>query len=290
MITRRDFLAMAGAAAALSRTTLFANPMGLPFGFQAWEIGPDMQKDWDGTLKLMKDYGYSYIDLNQVRPFTDRSAADLKASFLSHGFTFTNALWPYQSFSARFDQTIADSQTLGLTHIVCSPRPRLRSSDDWKAFADELNKYGERMKGSGIQLGYHNHEIEFVKTAEGDRPWDLLVNATDPALVKFLLDVGNCAFGTGDPYEYLAKYPTRYYGVHVKDLKLGKAAVPIGGGDFDWKRIFTLVKAAGITNIVAEVGAYGAATLQGQPLTPPDYSVLELYKRSAEFLRAFKDV
>jgi len=31
-------------------------------------------------------------------------------------------------------------------------------------------------------------------------------------------------------------------------------------------------------------------TLQGQPLAPPDYSVLELYKRSAEFLKAFSAV
>ena len=282
---------MVGAAAAVARGgEISANPLGLPFGFQAWELGPDMRKDWDGILKAMKDFGYSYIDLNQVSPFTDRPAADLKASFLSHGFTFTNALWPYQSFSTRFDQTIADSHTLGLTHIVCSPRPRLRTSDDWKSMADELNKYGERMKGSGLTLGYHNHEIEFVKTPEGDVPWDLLVQATDPALVKFLLDVGNCTFGGGDPYAYLDKYKSRYYGVHVKDFKPGKAAVPVGGGDLDWKRIFTLVKAANIRNIVAEVGAYGAATLQGQPLTPPDYSVLELYKRSAEFLRAFSAV
>jgi len=290
-VTRREFLALVGAAAVAARgADISANPLGLPFGFQAWELGPDMRKDWDGILKAMKDYGYSYIDLNQVSPFTDRSAADLKASFLSHGFTFTNALWPYQSFSNRFDQTIADSQTLGLTHIVCSPRPRLRTSDDWKSMADELNKYGERMKGSGLTLCYHNHEIEFVKTPEGDAPWDLLVQATDPALVHFLLDVGNCTFGGGDPYVYLAKYPARYYGVHVKDFKPGKAAVPVGSGDLDWKRIFTLVKAANIRNIVAEVGAYGAATLQGQPLTPPDYSVLELYKRSAEFLKAFSVV
>ncbi|MEO7272899.1 MAG: sugar phosphate isomerase/epimerase [Vicinamibacterales bacterium] len=289
-MTRREFLAAVAAAAALGRATAAASPLGLPFGFQAWEIAPDMRKDWDGTLKAMKDYGYSYADLNQVPPFTERSAADLKASFVSHGFTFTNALWPYQAFASRFDQTVADSQTLGLKTIVCSPRPRLRTTDDWTTFADELNKYGERTKAAGLQLGYHNHEIEFVKTAQGDAPWDVLVQATDPSLVQFLLDVGNCAFGGGDPYAYLDKYKARYYGVHVKDLKPGKAAVPVGAGDLDWTRIFTLVKAAGISNIVAEVGAYGAATLQGQPLAPPDYSVLELYKRSADYLKAFSAV
>jgi len=50
------------------------------------------------------------------------------------------------------------------------------------------------------------------------------------------------------------------------------------------------VKAAGIRNIVAEVGAYAVSTLQGQPLAPPDYSVLELYKRSADFLKAYSEV
>jgi len=290
-VTRREFLALAGAAAATARAArVSANPLGLPFGFQAWEIAPDLKKDWDGTLKAMKDFGYSYIDLNQVSPYIDRPAADLKASLTSHGFTFSNALWPYQAFANRFDQTIADSRTLGLSTIVCSPRPRLRTSDDWKSMADELNGYGERTKAAGLTLGYHNHEIEFVKTPQGDVPWDLLVQSTDSALVSFLIDVGNLTFGGADPYEYLAKYPRRYYGVHVKDLKPGKAAVPVGSGDLDWKRIFTLVKAANIRNIVAEVGAYGASTLQGQPLAPPDYSVLELYKRSAEFLRAFSAV
>ncbi len=289
-LTRREFLALVGAAAVVPGTGVSANPLGLPFGFQAWEIAPDMRKDWDGTLKAMKGFGYSYIDLNQVSPYIDRPAADLKASFSSHGFTFSNALWSYQAFANRLDQTVADSLTLGLSTIVCSPRPRLRTSDDWKSFAEELNKYGERTKAAGLTLGFHNHEIEFVKTPQGDVPWDILVQSTDPALVSFLIDVGNLTFGGGDPYEYLAKYPKRYYGVHVKDFKRGKAAIPVGAGDLDWKRIFTLVKAANIRNIVAEVGAYGASTLQGEPLEPPDYSVLELYKRSAEFLRAFSDV
>jgi len=287
---RREFLTFAAAALTLPVRRAFANPLGLPFGFQAWEIAPDMKKDWDGTLKAMKDFGYSIIDLNQVSPYIDRPAADLKASFLSHGFTFSNALWPYQAFANRFDQTIADSQTLGLSTIVCSPRPRLRTTDDWRSFADELNQFGKRTKAAGLQLGYHNHEIEFRKTPEGDVPWDLLMASTDPALVRFLIDVGNLTFGGGDPYVYLDKYKTRYYGIHAKDFVKGKAAVPVGSGSLDWTRIFTLAKAANIRNIVAEVGAYGASTLEGQPLEPPEYSVLELYKRSAAFLRAFSAV
>ena len=249
-----------------------------------------MRKDWDGTLKAMKDYGYSYIDLNQVPPFTERPAADLKASFVSHGFTFTNALWSYQAFANRFDQTVADSQTLGLKTIVCSPRPRLRTTDDWKSMADELNKYGERTKAAGLQLGYHNHEIEFVKTPQGDAPWDLLVQSTDP--------VARPVPARRRQLRVRRRRSVRVSGqIQVALLRRARQGSEAwqgrgsgGRGDLDWKRIFTLVKAANIRNIVAEVGAYGASTLQGQPLAPPDYSVLELYKRSAEYLKAFSAV
>ena len=60
------------------------------------------------------------------RPYTDRAAAELKASFASHGFTFSNALWFYQAFANQFDKTVADSLIPGLRTIVCSPRPRLQ--------------------------------------------------------------------------------------------------------------------------------------------------------------------
>jgi hypothetical protein len=55
-VNRRDFLTLAGAAASaagasalLSLDRLSAVPLGLPFGYQAWELAPDMKKDWDGT-------------------------------------------------------------------------------------------------------------------------------------------------------------------------------------------------------------------------------------------------
>jgi sugar phosphate isomerase/epimerase len=107
--------------------------------------------------------------------------------------------------------------------------------------------------------------------------------------VKFQIDVGNLSFAGADPYAYLAKYPARYFSVHIKDLKPGKAAVPVGSGTLDWTRIFTLVKAANIRNIVAEVGAYAVNTLSG-PLAPADYDNMELYRLSAEYLKNFREV
>jgi hypothetical protein len=66
-VRRRGFLALAGAdataaagSAVLPGGEVSASPLGLPFGYQAWELAPDMKKDWDGTLKAMKHYGYSY--------------------------------------------------------------------------------------------------------------------------------------------------------------------------------------------------------------------------------------
>ena len=218
-MTRREFLAAAAAAAALGRTTAVGEPARAAVRVSgvgnrpghAQGLGRHAESDEGLRLFLRRPQSGAAVH----RALRRRSEGLVH----SHGFTFTNALWPYQAFASRFDQTVADSQTLGLKTIVCSPRPRLRTTDEWKAFADELNRSGERTKAAGLQLGYHNHEIEFVKTPQGDAPWDVLVQATDPALVQFLLDVGNCAFGGGDPYAYLDKYKARYYGVHVKDLK-----------------------------------------------------------------------
>ena len=40
---------------------------------------------------------------------------------------------------------------------------------------------------------------------------------TDPALVKFQIDVGNLTFAGGDAFAYLHKYHDRYFSMHSKD-------------------------------------------------------------------------
>ena len=67
-------------------------------------------------------------------------------------------------------------------------------------------------------------------------PYDILMANTDPALVKFQIDVGNLTFAGADAVSYLERYPTRYFSLHAKDFLKGKASVPVGQGSMDWRR------------------------------------------------------
>ena len=292
---RRQFLGRTGAAligaAWLSRSDeLGASPMNQPIGFQAYEIIPDLNKDWDGTWKKMAGIGYNFIDALTSAPYITptRTAKDLRGVIESYGLGCDNAHFGYNNFKNTFAQVVATAHDLKVKSAVCGPWNRRQSADDWKALADELNTFGAQTQKEGFFVGYHNHEIEFIKTPDGQVPYDLLMKGTDPALVKFQIDVGNLTFGGADALAYLTKYPTRYFSLHAKDFVKGKASVPVGQGTLDWKKIFAAAKTANIKSYVAEVGAYGASTLSG-PLEPSSIDIIESFRQSYVFLKAFKD-
>ena len=125
---------------------------------------------------------------------------------------------------------------LGLSTIVCSPRPRLRTSDDWKSFADELNKYGERTKAAGLTLGFHDRESSSSRrrraTCRGTFSCSRRIrhssvfrstSATSRSAAAIRMSI----------WRNIRALLRRA----VKDFKRGKAAIPVGAGDLDWKRI-----------------------------------------------------
>lgn len=290
--TRRDFLRTSGAAAALAAMGTGAakalSPPNIPIGFQAYEIIEDLNKDWRGTLKQMSAMGYTLIDMLAYPPYSLWTAKKLKAEFKAVGLDTRVCHFLHGAWKDNRGLVLDYANALGVKHSICGPRPDHKTSDDWKKMADDLNTFGAAAKKEGQTIAYHNHEIEFVKTPEGDIPWDLLMTHTDPAIVKFQIDVGNLTFGGGDAIHYLRKYNDRYFSFHAKDFKPGVAAVPVGEGVLDWKEIFKLARQAKVNSCIAEVGAYGVNTLDGVPMEKPEYTILESYRRSAKFLIDFK--
>lgn len=293
-LTRRQFLWQSGAAvasAAMMPTAALSSTTGqskFPLGFQAFEIVPDLRNDWDGTLKQMVAMGYELIDMVAMNPYTLRTGKQLRAEFKRIGLNCNVCHFGYAAWKDGLGQALDYANALGVRHVICGPPRQRTNSDDWKVMADELNQFGAASKKEGLTIAYHNHEIEFVKTPQGDVPWDLLMANTDPSIVRFQIDVGNLTFGGGDAVEYFRKYNNRYFSFHAKDFQPGKAAVPVGAGILDWKQIFQLARQAKVESCIAEVGAYGAATLSGAPLEQTDMTILESYRRSAQWLMAYK--
>ena len=110
--------------------------------------------------------------------------------------------------------------------------------DDWRRWADRFNRAGRIARQHEIWLGFHTEPDNFAPI-DGKVPFDVLVEALDPAIVRLQLDVGNVAMAGADPLEYMTRWRDRYASFHIKDIPiLGKMAdTELGAGALDLKRI-----------------------------------------------------
>ena len=287
-IDRRGFLAAVGALAmsgpAAAATAPFFKRHGIPIGIQLYTLGPDAAKDLDGTLKAVKDIGYGSVEL---AGFLGRTPEQMRASLDKAGLVCTSAhvqgRGGADSFSGDLGKLGAGLKTIGVkTAVMPSPyipdrleqRPAsgedvgawLRrvlgslTADDWKMNADFLNKAGAGLKGSGITVGYHNHNFEFAPQAGGKTGLQILLENTDPKLVTFEIDVGWVAAAGADPLSVIKQHKGRFSLMHVKDIKADTKAnfnlmmdpTEIGSGTLDWKALLAGAYAEGVRGFYLE--------------------------------------
>jgi sugar phosphate isomerase/epimerase len=287
--------AVAGVLSREATLSAYADPLGMPIGFQGYDVRFLLMKDWDGGWLQMRQMGYQSVDLVSFKgygyeksPLANFSAKKIRQKLDSVGILCENCQFYYAELHESFEEKIAFSHELRLKNIVCAPEPnRMKTVDDWKWQADELNVLGEKIHKASFQLGYHNHDQEFL-AIDGVIPYDVLMSRTDPKLVKFQIDVGNLTFAGADALVYLHKYPTRYFSMHAKDYLPGRTSVPVGQGVLDWKKIFIAAQQTPIENYFAEVAAYGVGTLHGVAANAWPTDSIDQLRQSYVYLHGLK--
>jgi sugar phosphate isomerase/epimerase len=284
MTTRRNFL-MGAAALAATGSTAFAQRK-VPLGLQLYTVRADLAKDYEGTMKRLKEIGIRNVQANLT--MAGKASADQRKLYDDMGFTWKSIHAGGDGLRGGLQATIDEAKGIGIKNITCSfalyPQDRAAmmagpTVDDWKRNADSFNKIGAACKAAGMSFAYHNHNIEFRKIGEVV-PYDLLLKETDPALVQMEMDIGWVVAGGQDPVAYLTKYPNRYHSLHIKDLK--KDGIPnfnmkmisavIGTGIIDWKAVLAAAHKTKVERAFLEIEE------------PYDPSAMEMVKRSFDYM------
>jgi sugar phosphate isomerase/epimerase len=254
MTDRRTFIGSAAAgmlgASPLARMLGAASAERLGrIGLQLYTIRQAMERDFEGSLTRVSRIGYREVEF---AGYFKHPAEQVRRILRRHDLTAPSAHISLEDIRTRWDQTVADAHTIGHKYLVCAwINDEDRTVAGYQKVAEEFNRAAETARKADIAFGYHNHSYEFVPV-DGQLPYDILLSASDPALVKFELDLFWIAKGGGDPLAYFAKYPGRFPLVHVKDMSRDGRMVDVGKGTIDFRRIFADREEAGIRHFFVE--------------------------------------
>jgi sugar phosphate isomerase/epimerase len=250
MLTRRDFLMKAGIATAVAAVlpSLAFISAGKKSGLILYTLRQNMAKDIDGTLKAVAEMGYNWIEAANYSDglFYKLKPSEFRKKVECYGMKFLSSHNRGLSTS-NIDKVIGDCSEAGLKYIIMPTLPGswVRSLDTYKQAADFFNLAGAKCKRAGLKFGFHNHTGEF-KPVNGQIPYDILVQNTDPNNVIFELDLCWITAGGQSAVDYINKYPGRFELWHVKDMSANKRDATIGEGTIDFKAIYSLAKKSGL--------------------------------------------
>lgn len=240
-MNRRSCLKMLGVAAG---SVLGMRRIQTKLGIQLFTVRDLLQKDVAGTLAALSTMGYAEVEMFGFGgnafisdPLFALSAGGMRRLLDQHGLSVTCT-----QISGRVDDVkpFADvARTLGIRFLIIGMPPEflsitsqgpvvseVKDADQILRLAERLNRLGSLCRAEGFTLGYHNHHMEFAPLGSA-RAYDLLLERTDPDLVRMELDVGWARAGGVAPEDYLARYRGRFVSCHLKDFA---PDLPLGEG------------------------------------------------------------
>lgn len=289
-LNRRSLLTAMGAAgvtgligapafAAASRRPFFQR-VGLPIGLQIYTLGN--VTDLDKTFAEVAAIGYREIELPNLlgKQPAEVAAAAKRAGLAIGSIHVPLAAGSGLAFGAEPAKLAEILGTLGakwavapLMPLPANMRPQPGESmpnaiarsvaaegeSIWKKTAATLNEKAAALRPLGIQVAYHNHNVEFAPIGN-TTGWDILVRETDPRLVSFEVDLGWITTAGRDPVAFVRQHRGRIKLLHVKDVAAGNTTnfaitmkpAEVGSGTQPWARLLPAAYAAGVRHFYVE--------------------------------------
>lgn len=174
---------------------------------------------------------------------------------------------------------------IGTKIIVTNPSPirwggpENKDDTQLKVQAAALEKLGRRLKAMGLNLSYHNHDIELRNAA---REFHHMMLGTNPAYVTLCLDAHWIYRGAGNSavalFDVLKLYGPRITELHLRQSKDNIWTETFADGDIDYPALAKYLLSIGVRpHIVLE-----QAVETGSPKT---MTTLNAFKKSSQYAR-----
>lgn len=201
------------------------------------------------AFRRIRDMGAQCV---QAYPAPGISADFLAGLSKKHALPICTMHAPFDRIQNDIDKLAEEFLTFGCKAIGIGSMPG-QFRKDVKAFAELLNKAGEKLLQYNMHVTYHNHAFEF-KQEQGQTRYDTLIKQTEP-YVHFTPDVYWIKVGGYEPEEILAKLNGRSRVLHLKDYKRGlwPHMKEAGAGTLDFPSILRSAERAGVRDAVVEL-------------------------------------
>jgi len=246
-------------------------------GLQLYTVRDELARDFRGTLQRVATIGYREVGYGGTG---DMDPAAYKSFCAATGLVPLVGSVGADGLAKDAAAELARHAVIGAPYVMLGslPESMRNSAAAWTAAGASLNAWGAAARRAGLVFQYHNHDMEFAPVG-GTCGMDLLLAATDPALVKFQLDVGWVRWAGQDPVTWLKKLgPDRLRTIHLKDLVLegAKAWTEVGTGVLDVKAVCATAAALGVEAALVE---------QDTCARPPLESIAVSLDNALQFIR-----
>ena len=192
--------------------------MKFPVALQLFSVREDLEKDFEGTLKKVKDLGYDGVEFAGL---FDHNPTEIRSLLEQLGLTALSAHVPYLDMIADPEKVLGDYKEIGCTYVAIpylteEYRP---GTDLFLEVIEQTKKLGEVANRLGLTLLYHNHDFEFDKI-DGEYALDRLDREGSPKLLQTEIDTCWVNVAGEVPADYLRKYSGRTPVVHLKDFMI----------------------------------------------------------------------
>ncbi|HUJ44556.1 MAG TPA: sugar phosphate isomerase/epimerase [Opitutaceae bacterium] len=206
------------------------------------------------AVRKIRAIGYEAAQLSGQGPIPEAEIARIMAG---EGLAICATHEPALVILDQPDKAIESLQKLGC-RLTAYPYPQgidFTDADSVTTLVRKLDAAGARFRAAGLTLGYHNHDIEFLKF-QGAPVLEFIYDHTDPRNLVGELDTYWVHHGGGDCVEWCQRLRGRLPFIHLKDYAITRERRPIfceiGTGTLPFRRIIHEAELSGCAWFIVE--------------------------------------